>query len=80
MQYTLRNIPRLLDRAIRQKARRENKSVNQVAIEGLLAAFDLGAEPIQRRDLSDVTGSWKEDPVTDEALADQRRIDPDLWR
>jgi hypothetical protein len=80
MQYTLRNIPRALDRAIRQQARREGKSVNQVAIDGLLAAFGLAAEPVKRRDLSAVVGSWAKDPETDAALAEQRQVDPDLWR
>lgn len=32
-----------------------------------------------RRDLSDVAGSWQDDPQVDEALEDQRRVDSDLW-
>jgi hypothetical protein len=51
-----------------------------VAIDGLLAAFGLAAEPVKRRDLSAVVGSWAKDPETDAALAEQRQVDPDLWR
>ena len=36
--------------------------------------------PTQYRDLSDIAGTWVEDPEIDEALADQRRIDPKLWQ
>jgi plasmid stability protein len=80
MQYTLRNIPEDLDRALREWARRENRSLNEVAVEALRAAVGLGEEPVVRRDLSDVAGSWIDDPEIDAALADQRRIDEDLWR
>jgi hypothetical protein len=81
MQYTLRKIPKELDRAIRRAARRTGKSLNQVAIEGLLAVFGLGeVKSVRRRELSDLTGTWQPDPEAEKALADQRTIDPDLWR
>ena len=80
MQYTLRNLPKHLDRAIRERARREHKSLNEVAIEALLRAFDLRGERPVARDLADITGTWQEDPDLDAALAAQRRVDPDLWR
>ncbi len=38
-----------------------------------------GEEPRQR-DLSDVAGTWIEDPEVDWALEEQRKIDPALWR
>lgn len=80
MQYTLRNLPKRLDRAIRERARRENKSLNEVAIEALLCAFGMQGELPAQRDLSDITGTWQEDPDMDEVLEEQRRIDPELWR
>ena len=79
MQYTVRKIPKRLDRAIRERARREGKSLNRVTIEALMQAFGLDGERIRRRDLSDLAGSWKDDPETEQALAEQRRIDADLW-
>lgn len=80
MQYTLRNVPPPLDEALRARAEREGKSLNEVTSDALLEALGLAGEPVVRRDLSDVVGTWREDPAIDEALRDQRRIDPDLWR
>ncbi|MBP8298873.1 MAG: hypothetical protein KA020_00800 [Planctomycetes bacterium] len=80
MQYTLRNLPKPLDRAIRERALRENKSINEVTIDALLRAFGmLGDMPVQR-DLSDVAGTWQSDQDLDRVLLEQRRVDPDLWR
>lgn len=80
MQYTLRQIPDHLDQALRQRARHQGKSLNEVAIEALLSGLGLAGKPVKRRDLGDVAGTWINDPEIDEALADQRRIEPDLWR
>lgn len=80
MQYTLRNIPSYLDEALRARAREEGKSINEIAIETLLAGLGLAGQPVKHRDLSDISGSWVADPEVDKALRDQRRIDPDLWR
>lgn len=80
MQYTLRNIPSRLDEALRRRAREEGKSLNEVALETLLAGMGLAGESIKRRDLSDIARTWTEDPEIDQALEDQRRIDPELWR
>jgi len=80
MQYTLRNVPKALDQALRRRAHRANKSLNEVAIEALGEALGVSATPIRRRDLREIAGSWEDDPLTDEVLDEQRRIDPDLWR
>ena len=80
MQYTLRNVPKRVDRALRERARRERRSLNEVALETLERALGLHAEETPRRDLRDIAGSWIRDPAIDEALVQQRSIDPDLWR
>ncbi len=80
MQYTLRNIPTHLDRALREVAAKQLKSLNRVAIEALERGVGLTQEAIKYRDLGDFSGSWLEESEVDEALADQRRIDPDLWK
>lgn len=80
MQYTLRNVPPYLDEVIRQRAREERKSLNQVALDALLTAFGLQGQPQPRRDLSDIAGTWVEDPAFDEAMDAQRTIEPALWR
>jgi hypothetical protein len=80
MQYTLRNVPPQLDRALRRRAQEQRKSLNEVALDAMLSGVGITAEPVKRRDLSDLVGAWVEDPETDAALADQRRVDPELWR
>lgn len=80
MQYTLRNVPRAVDRALRERARRERKSLNEVALAALQSALGVDADERPRRDLSDIAGSWIKDKAVDAALAAQREIDPDMWR
>jgi plasmid stability protein len=80
MQYTIRNIPPRVDRALRERARREGKSLNEVATEALARGLDLEDQPVRRRDLTAIAGSWVRDREVDRALDEQRRIDPDLWQ
>ncbi len=80
MQYTIRNVPSHLDAALRQRAREERKSLNEVALEALARVFGVSGRPIKQRDLDDVAGTWKADAEIEEALEDQRRVDPELWR
>lgn len=79
MQYTVRNVPRIVDRALREKARREGKSLNEVVVEALMRALGV-EEEVRHRDLRDIAGTWAADDAIDRALEEQRRIDPDLWR
>ena len=46
----------------------------------MLRGAGLGETTLQRRDLSDIAGTWKEDRDFDEAIADQDRIDERLRR
>jgi hypothetical protein len=79
MQYTLRNVPPTLDRALRRRAREEGKSLNSLLLE-TLAEATLGPKTARKRDLSDIVGTWVADAAFDEAIADQDRIDPDMWK
>ena len=80
MQYTLRNINPALDAALRQRAREERKSLNEVTVEALAHAMGFTAESIRHRDLSDLAGTWADDPEFEEAIAEQHRIDENLWK
>ena len=80
MQYTLRGIPAALDEAIRERAKTEGKSLNEVAVEALADGLGLGDEDIVRRDLSDVVGTWRKEAAVDAALAAQDRVDEGLWK
>ena len=80
MQYTIRNLPALLDEAIRKRAKEEGKSLNTVAVEALMEAFGLRGSAPAHRDVSGLAGTWVEDAAVDEALDAQREIDGEMWR
>lgn len=80
MQYTIRGIPPAVDQALRKRAQTSGKSLNEVTIEALADGAGVTAAPRKRRDMSDIVGTWVPDPEFEEALADQRRIDEELWR
>jgi plasmid stability protein len=80
MQYTLRNIPPEVDRALREKARREGRSLNDVAIEALRRMLEVGSGEVRHRDLADIVGTLEEDSGLEAALQSQRQIDVDLWK
>ena len=77
-QYTIRNVPAAVDRALRQKAARSHQSLNDVALDALASAAQVAVPP--SGDLDAFFGSWVEDPEVDEALAAQRKVDDALWR
>ena len=78
-QYTIRQIPKAVDKSLRQKSRREGKSLNTMAIEILSNGLQLAGE-IRHDDLDFMAGSWVEDARFDEAIAAQDQVDPKLWR
>jgi len=80
MQYTIRGIPPVVDQAVRERARAEGKSLNEVAVEALADGLGLGDEDVVRRDLSDVAGTWKKDVGLEAALTAQDRVDEGLWK
>lgn len=80
MQYTIRSVPQRLDWTLRERARSEGKSLNQVALEALGRGAGCSGDPMRFRDLSDLAGSWKDDPEFDRAIEDQDSVDRDLWR
>jgi plasmid stability protein len=82
---TLRNLPPELARIIRRRAQESGASINKTVI-ALLEASLLRktGQPRRRkyRDLSAFTGSWSRARAAefDRSLAEQRRIDPELWK
>lgn len=82
MQYTIRNIPKRVDQALRKKAKSQGRSLNDVAIEALAIATGMivPAKPVQRIDLSDIAGTWVEDPEFDKIMAEQDQVDPEMWK
>lgn len=80
MQYTLRGIPRALDAAVRERARAEGRSLNDVAVEAMADGLGLGTSGQVKRDLSDVAGTWRKEAAVEAALAAQDRVDPEAWK
>ena len=78
-QYTVRNIPPAVDRALRQRAEQEGKSLNQVAREALKRGVGLPESDPELHDLDQLIGTWQEDPAFDEAIALQDEVDPEAW-
>jgi len=80
MQYTIRGIPAALDAALRQRARAAGTSLNEAAVEALAEGSGMSGSRRKRRDLSDIAATWKGDKAVEAALAEQDRVDEDLWR
>ena len=80
MQYTIRNIPTVVDDALRARARADGKSLNEVVVDALAASTGVTMTPRKRRDLGDVAGAWKADEAVESALAAQDEPDADIWR
>ena len=78
-QYTVRNVPPRLDRALKAKAVARGVSLNTLVLQALEAASGLGGAPQVYGDLDDLFGSWIKDRSVDRALADQRRLDLKDW-
>jgi hypothetical protein len=80
MQYTIRGVPPAVDSALRERARAAGKSLNEAAVDALAEGSGLTGSRRKRRDLGDIARTWKTDKAVDAALADQDRVDEDLWR
>lgn len=79
-QYTIRAVPVAIDRAVRQRAKREAKSLNAVVVEALTRGLELDATPTVHRDLDHLIGTWQESLEFDRAIATFERIDDDAWK
>jgi plasmid stability protein len=79
-QYTIRNVPASVDRALRRKAKELGQSFNRVALEALSAG--VGEPLVRKRDLSGIAGSLsaKDAVGLEQEIRRQRRIDSKLWK
>ena len=82
---TIRNIPPEVARSIRRKAETERTSLNKAVVallEGRLGAGGRKRSKTRCDDLDFLAGSWtrQEAAAFEKALAQQRVIDPDLWK
>jgi hypothetical protein len=80
MQYTIRGISERLDMVLRERARAEGKSLNEIALSALAEGLGVGSQPAVRRDLGDIAGTWKKDAEAEAAMASHDRIETRLWK
>lgn len=81
MQYTVRDVPPEVDRALRERVRQEGRSLNTVLREALQRGIGLGPQPVLNQDFDDLAGKWVRDEACEQVLESMREtIDPDLWR
>lgn len=79
-QYTIRNVPAHIDRALRRRAKESGKSLNQVAVEALVVGSGQSFKP--ERDFREVIGSLSKAEARriEDEIRRQRQIDPGLWK
>lgn len=78
-QYTIRNIPPSLDRALRRRAAERKVSLNALVLR-ILEQEAGGTETRAKHDLDAFFGTWIEDRGVERALTEQRRVDPSDWQ
>ena len=79
VQYTVRGVPREVDKVLRRRAHQRGISLNRLLIEELSAAGG-GLQGRRYRLLKELGGRWQDDREFDRILAEHRRIDRDLWK
>ena len=82
---TLRNVPQPVQRLIERKAAKEGLSLNKAVIRLLEDATEGGVRRQSSRrfhDLDHLAGTWTdaEADAFNTALAEQRKVDPELWK
>ncbi len=80
MQYTIRGVPQEVDSNLRERAKKEGKSLNELVLDALAVASGRGNGKIVYHDLDHLIGTWEEDPEFDKAIAEQDVVDVELWR
>jgi plasmid stability protein len=81
MTLTLENIPDEVDRALRERAAAENKTVDATAIDALARGLDVNRPgQARKRDLTGIAGLRLISEEMKAAFEEQRRIDPELWK
>ena len=81
---TVRNLPPAVAKAVQERARKEKLSLNKAIIRLLEEATGAGKSKkrVVHHDLDRFFGTWtkEEADAFDEALREQRQIDPEMWK
>jgi hypothetical protein len=81
MTITLSNLPDDVERALLERARAEQKSVDQAAVDAMARGLGVRTqEPGKHRELSDIAGTRRnDDPGFEAAIREQGLIDWEEW-
>jgi hypothetical protein len=79
-QYTIRQVPADIDRALRKRAAQESKSLNAAVLEALRTGSGADSVGVRHHDLDALAGTWVADPAFDKAMEAFEAIDKDLWK
>ncbi|CBK40424.1 conserved protein of unknown function [Nitrospira defluvii] len=82
---TLRNLPPEVARTVQRRAKQKKTSVNKAVIELLEESAGGAAKktaPVRYHDLDHLAGTWttEEAATFEQLIAEQRPIDPELWK
>ncbi|MDB5039247.1 MAG: hypothetical protein JWQ35_2775 [Bacteriovoracaceae bacterium] len=79
-QYTIRNVPERVDLILKRKAKREGRSLNDIALEAL--SEGSGDRPTRRADMDFLRDSLSsaEARQLEATILAQRTIDGKLWK
>jgi len=80
---TVRNLPPKVAKAIREKARKERLSINKAVIKLLEEATGRQeGKKVVHHDLDRFFGTWSKEEADafDEALRQQRQVEPEMWK
>lgn len=82
---TLRNLPPQIARTVQQRARQKKTSVNKAVIELLEESTGGNTQkktPVRHHDLDQLIGTWTTEEAAefDKLIAEQRTVDPSLWK
>ena len=81
---TVRKLPPAVAKAVKEKARKEKLSLNKAIVRLLEEATgtEKGKKKVAHHDLDRFFGTWtkQEADAFDEALREQRQVEPEMWK
>ena len=80
VQYTIRQVPRRVDAALRKRSQKSRRSLNEEALQALSRGLGVEGEKVLHYDLDSLAGTWQEDSAFDTAIEAQDQVDRKLWR
>lgn len=81
-QITLRQIPDVLDKQLRNLAGKNKTSLNKVVLSLLLENLGLSANSNRKRDLTDLCGTWTSNQYDEFQRNTEHfdQLDPEIWK